>query len=123
MTSSENTVHPLITETSLYELILEDYKMLQSSHHKMLNAMKYVERKDYSTESLHMLLKIQELHQSLHFLLSECELEFLNKENPKYQTKQRENRKTMLRHDQKILRKWMPYILRDMLDSSNETKE
>ena len=24
--------------------------------------------------------------------------------------------------DQKILRKWMPYILRDMLDSSNETK-
>lgn len=122
MTSSENTVQPLITETSLYELILEDYKMLQSSHHKMLNAMKYVERKDYSTESLHMLLKIQELHQSLHFLLSECELEFLNKENPKYQTKQRENRKTMLRHDQKILRKWMPYILRDMLDSSNETK-
>jgi hypothetical protein len=70
-----------------------------------------------------MLLKIQELNQSLLYLCSQTELELLESKNPEAKTKKQEQRTLTLRREQKILKKWMPYVLRDMLDEENNVRE
>ena len=119
---------PNTLPVSLVEIFQEDYKLLQSAHHKMLNAMRKTPRKEYSNDAVMMLLKIQELNQSLLYLCSQTELELLESKNlesknPEAKTKKQEQRTLTLRREQKILKKWMPYVLRDMLDEENNVRE
>lgn len=114
---------PNTLPVSLVEIFQEDYKLLQSAHHKMINAMRKIPRKEYSNDAVMMLLKIQELNQSLLYLCSQTELKLLESKNPEAKTKKQEQRTLTLRREQKILKKWMPYVLRDMLDEENNVRE
>ena len=114
--SNSNQNHQNNHNIDLVELFNDDYKSLQSSLHKMINAMRVTPRKDYSPDALHMLIKIQELHQSLLYLCSQTELELLKTVDETKQTNHQSERMALLRTEQKIMRKWMPYILQDMLE-------